>query len=204
MGRFIDSIIPTSSACTDPRSRALKAKKTGSIQIYKIRAGKVHLQVVSHSNCLTNISPLSPFSRDPGKFSAPLKITSVFYCWERISVFTNPRFLIFTEADAGLPQNLRNWQAKLTRLSHLLLKKYLLWVYSTCRSRGPSTLQISCTFQWSAVGRAMVWTSEIGTDELCSRYIQNKWAKTPVLIYEPWYGRACSSHLWGPSSPPLC
>lgn len=92
------------------------------MQTYKIRAGMVHLQVVSQNNCLTNISRLSPFSRDPGKFSTPLKITSVFYCWERIPVFTETGFLILTEADAGIPQK-RNLAGKINETFPLIVKK---------------------------------------------------------------------------------
>jgi len=114
--------IPMSSAHADSRSRTLKAKETRSMHTYKTRAGRVHLQAVSHQSYLTNICRLSSFSRDPGKFSTPLKITSVFYGWERVPVFTETGFLIFTETGAGIPQKVRNGQAKLMRLFHLLLK----------------------------------------------------------------------------------
>lgn len=42
----------------------------------------------------------------------------------------------------------------------------------------------------------MLWTSEIGIDEIFSRYIQNKWAKTPALLYV-WKGV-----LWSPLGDP--
>lgn len=140
------------------RHQILKAKETRSMQSYEIRAGRVHLQVVSHQNCLTNISSLSPFSRDPGKFSAPLKITSVFYCWERIPVFTETGFLIFTEADSGIPPKAQKLAGKINENFPLVCLFFLnlLRVYSNYRSRSPSALQINCTFQTSGVGCAMV------------------------------------------------
>lgn len=48
VGKFMDKVIPTSSACMDTRSAVLKDKENSSMKTYKLRLGMFHLQVVSY------------------------------------------------------------------------------------------------------------------------------------------------------------
>lgn len=44
----MDKVIPASSACVDARSTVLKDKENSSMKTYKLRLGRVRLQVVSY------------------------------------------------------------------------------------------------------------------------------------------------------------